>query len=103
MKQNDTEPVYPISIAAKLLKVCIDTLRIWERKGLIKPARLGKNRFYSQCDVERLEYIKVLTQKKRINLEGVKNILNISRCWDLKKCKPKERNVCLVYKKQAQI
>ena len=60
MNQDYTEPVYTISIAAKFLKVCPDTLRIWERKGLIKPARLGKNRFYSKCDIERLEYIKGL-------------------------------------------
>lgn len=64
MKQDYTEPVYAISIAAKFLKVCPDTLRIWERKGLMKPARLGKNRFYSKCDIERLEYIKDLIQKK---------------------------------------
>jgi MerR family transcriptional regulator, heat shock protein HspR len=102
MKQNYTEPVYTISIAAKFLKVCPDTLRIWERKGLMKPARLGKNRFYSKCDIERLEYIKDLIQKKRVNIQGVKNIMSITRCWDLKKCKPKERNVCLVYKRQAQ-
>jgi len=102
MKQDYTAPAYTIGIAAKFLKVCADTLRIWEKKGLIKPVRLGKNRFYSQCDLERLEYIKDLTQKKRINLQGVKNILNISRCWDLKKCQPKQREACLVYKKQKQ-
>lgn len=100
MRQDYSEPVYTIGIAAKLLKVCADTLRIWERKGLIKPARLGKNRFYSKCDIERLEYIKDLIRKERINIQGVKNILNITRCWELKKCKPKERSACVVYKKQ---
>lgn len=98
MKQDYAEPVYTIGIAAKFLKVCPDTLRIWERKGLIKPARLGKNRFYSKCDIERLEYIKDLIQRKRINIQGVKNIMNITRCWELKECKPKERNACAVYR-----
>lgn len=102
MKQDYTEPVYTISIAAKFLKVCPDTLRIWERKGLIKPSRLGKNRFYSQCDIERLEYIKDLIQRKRINIQGVINILNITPCWELKKCKPSEKNACLVYRKQSR-
>ncbi len=100
MQYSSTEPIYTIGIAAKLLSVCKDTLRIWEKKSLIKPARLGKNRFYSQCDIDRLSYIKDLTQKKRVNLEGVKNILNISRCWDLKQCSPKQRNACPVYKQQ---
>ena len=92
-----TEPVYTIGITAKMLKVCAATLRIWERKGLIKPARLGKNRFYSQCDVDRLAEVKDLIQKKRINIEGVKNILSATRCLELKKCNQKERDVCPVY------
>ena len=97
MEQGYREPVYTIGIVAKMLKVCPATLRIWERKGLIKPKRLGKNRFYSRCDIDRLEYIKELIQKKRINIEGVKNILSTTRCWEVKKCKPKERDICPVY------
>ena len=57
MEQDYREPVYTIGIAAKLLKVCPATLRIWEKKGLIKPARIGKNRFYSKCDIDSMEYI----------------------------------------------
>ena len=102
MEQNYTEPVYTIRIAAKYLNVCHDTLRIWERKGLIKPKRLGKNRFYSQCDIEHLKHIKDLIQGKRINIQGVKNILSISKCWELKKCKPKDRDACLVYIKLSE-
>jgi MerR family transcriptional regulator/heat shock protein HspR len=97
MERNYREPVYTIGLVAKFLKVCPATLRIWEKKGLIKPARLGKNRFYSQCDLDRLEYVKELLQKKRVNIQGVKNILNSTRCWELKKCKLKEREVCPVY------
>lgn len=103
MEKNYTEPVYTIGITAKFLKVCPDTLRIWERKGLIKPARLGKNRFYSQCDIERLEYIKKLIQEDQINIQGVKNIFKITRCWELKKCKPKQKNSCPVYKNRIKV
>ena len=97
MEENYREPIYTIGIAAKLLKVCPATLRIWERKGLIKPSRMGKNRFYSRCDMDRLEYIQELLQKKRVNIEGVKNLLETTRCWEVKKCRPKEREVCPVY------
>ncbi len=97
MKENSTEPVFTISIAAKLLKICPATLRIWEKKGLIRPARISKNRFYSRCDMERLEHIKDLLQKKRINIQGVKRILTTTQCWEIKKCKPGERDVCPVY------
>ena len=99
MEYGYKEPVYTIGIVSKSLKVCPATLRIWERKGLIKPTRLGKNRFYSKCDMDRLEYIKELLQKKHINIEGVRQILDTTQCWEVKKCKPKERGFCPVYLK----
>lgn len=99
MKESDQEPIYSITTASKFLKVCSATLRIWERKGLIKPSRIGKNRSYSQSDIERLKYIKDLIQKKGVNIQGVKNILATTRCWELKKCSFKERNICPVYLK----
>lgn len=102
MEQGYREPVYTIGIVARMLKVCPATLRIWERKGLIKPKRLGKNRFYSRCDMDRLEYVKDLIQKEGVNIEGVKGILRTTKCWEVKKCKPKEREVCPVYQQYGQ-
>ena len=99
MHISNTEPIYLIGRAAKLLRVSIPTLRIWEKKGLIKISRVGKNRFFSKCDLERLEYIKELLREKRINIEGVKSVLSMTRCWELKKCMPGERDVCPVYVK----
>lgn len=100
MEENYNEPLYPIAIAAKLLKVCPATLRIWERKGLIKPNRIGRDRFYSRCNIDRLKYIKELTQGKHVNIEGVKQILNspqTDHCWKIKHCKPEERKTRSVY------
>lgn len=97
MEYGYREPVYSIGIVTKFLKVCPATLRIWEKKGLIKPARLGKDRFYSKSDLDRLERIKDLIQKKRINIEGAKRVLHASYCWEVKRCKPKKRNSCPVY------
>ncbi|MCM8756562.1 MAG: MerR family transcriptional regulator [Candidatus Omnitrophica bacterium] len=102
MEYDYKEPVYTIGIVAKFLKVCPATLRIWERRGLIKPTRLGKNRFYSKWDMERLHYIKELIQEKRINIEGVKSILITTRCWEVKKCKQKERDTCNVYQRYSK-
>lgn len=90
-------PVYSIGIVTGLLKVCAATLRIWERKGLIKPARLGKNRLYSKMDIDRLVHIKDLIQKKRLNIAAVKRILQTSACWEFKKCPPLKRNKCSIY------
>lgn len=97
MEHGYTQAVYSIGIVTKLLQVCPETLRIWEKKGLIKPARVGKNRFYSKLDLDRLEQIKDLIQKKRVNIEGAKRVLFASYCWEIKKCKPRQRNSCPLY------
>jgi len=95
----NNKPVYTIGVAANLLGVCQATLRLWEKKGLIQPHRIGKNRFYSQCNVERLQHIKQLLQKERINIAGVKNIMGKSFCWEIKKCPSEERDTCPVYRR----
>ena len=97
MREGYTTPLYTIGIAANFIKVCTATLRIWEKKGLVRPARLGKNRFYSKCDIDRLEEIKDMVQKKRINIQGVKKILSTTHCWEIKRCREEEKKVCPVY------
>ena len=100
MERNEKEPVYTIGIVSNMLKVCPTTLRIWEKKGLIKPARIGKNRFYSILNLKRLELIKSLL-RQGVNIEGIKGILHTTRCWDIKKCKPEGRKTCVVYLRYA--
>lgn len=91
-------PIYTIGITARLLGVCQATLRLWEKKGLIYPHRIGKNRFYSERNLDRLRKVKGLLQEERVNIAGVKNIINKLLCWEIKKCLPKERENCPVYK-----
>ena len=88
-------PLFPIGVVARLLKVTQTTLRIWEKKGLIRPRRLGKNRFYSYSDYDRLREIAFLLHKKGMNIAGVKDWMR-SRCWEIKKCGP-ERRRCPVF------
>lgn len=72
------EPVYMISVAAKLAGMHPQTLRIYERKKLINPQRTqGSTRLYSQRDVDRLKLIQVLTQELGINLAGVTRIFEL--------------------------
>ena len=97
MKEHEAIPVYTIGIAAKLLDVCPATLRLWEKKGIIKPARIGKNRFYSKCDMDRLERIKHLLRKMRMNIAGVKEVLDVRFCWEARNCSEKMRKNCLIY------
>lgn len=72
------EPLYMISVAARLCDLHPQTLRMYERLGLVRPARIGsKNRMYSEADIERLRQIQRLTQDMGINLAGVEVILDL--------------------------
>ena len=75
---REDEPVYMISVAARLCELHPQTLRMYERLGLVRPARIGaKNRMYSERDLGRLRQIQRLTQDMGVNLAGVEVILGL--------------------------
>ena len=70
------EPVYLISVVAKALNIHPQTLRQYEREGLVTPSRTnGKMRLYSQRDIDRINLILRLTRELGVNLAGVDIIL----------------------------
>ena len=72
------EPVYLISVVAKVLNIHPQTLRQYEREGLITPSRTeGKTRLYSQKDIDRIKTILRLTRELGVNLAGVDIILRL--------------------------
>jgi MerR family transcriptional regulator/heat shock protein HspR len=72
------QPVYMIGVAAELCGVHPQTLRQYERLGLVVPARVGsKNRLYSDDDIQRVKRIQRLTQQLGVNLAGVEIILKL--------------------------
>jgi MerR family transcriptional regulator/heat shock protein HspR len=77
MANKNEEPVYVISIAARMVGMHPQTLRLYEKIGLVKPARHGSNRLYSDFDVERLRQIQRLTREMGVNLAGVEIILSL--------------------------
>jgi MerR family transcriptional regulator/heat shock protein HspR len=87
-KANE-EPVYVISVAASLADVHPQTLRIYERKGLISPARVHNRRRYSERDIERCKLIQELTQEMGVNLAGVKMILDLRKRMENMKARMK--------------
>lgn len=71
-------PVYMIGVAADLIGVHPQTLRMYEQKGILCPRKSIKNtRLYSQEDVERGQYIQRLTRETGMNLAGVKKVLDM--------------------------
>jgi MerR family transcriptional regulator/heat shock protein HspR len=76
--RNEKQPVYMIGVAAQLCGVHPQTLRQYERIGLVVPARVGaKNRLYSETDIRRVRRIQHLTQDMGVNLAGVELILRL--------------------------
>lgn len=72
------EPVYLISVVAKILAIHPQTLRQYEREGLVEPGRTdGKMRLYSQRDIDKIKMILRLTRDLGVNLAGVDIILRL--------------------------
>jgi MerR family transcriptional regulator/heat shock protein HspR len=77
---SDESGVYVISVAARLAGVHPQTLRMYERKGLLSPSRTsGQSRRYSDRDVEHVRLIQSLTQEKGMNLAGVEMVMALTR------------------------
>ena len=80
MSSHFNEPLFVISVAARLVKMHPQTLRKYEREGLIAPSRTqGNLRLYSDRDIERLRQVKYLVEDRGLNLAGVQMVLDITR------------------------
>jgi MerR family transcriptional regulator, heat shock protein HspR len=87
-RDESTRPRYIISIAAELASCHPRTLRIYEEEGLLRPQRRNNLRYYSEADIKRVRIIRFLTRRQRVNLAGVRVILQLEalgkiRVYDL--------------------
>jgi MerR family transcriptional regulator/heat shock protein HspR len=79
-KAKNSEPRYVISVAARMIGVHVQTLRYYERAGVIQPSRSeGNIRLYSQRDIELVLHIRSLMEDLGVNLAGVEVILRMSQ------------------------
>jgi MerR family transcriptional regulator/heat shock protein HspR len=75
---TDDRPRYMIGVAAELVGMHPQTLRMYEQKGLVRPGRTaGNTRLYSDADVDRLRLIQRLTTELGLNLAGVESVLRL--------------------------
>jgi MerR family transcriptional regulator/heat shock protein HspR len=80
MAGHFNEPLFVISVAARLVQMHPQTLRKYEREGLIEPSRTqGNLRLYSDLDIERLRQVKYLVEDRGLNLAGVQMVLDMTR------------------------
>ena len=78
MPTTDDRARYMISVAAEIVGMHPQTLRIYEQKGLVQPKRTpGNTRLYSEADVERLRLVQRLTTELGLNLAGVEHVLRL--------------------------
>lgn len=74
-------PVYPIGVVAEHFGISGQTLRLYESKGLVRPARRNGERYYSTCDVRWLECLRRLIHEDKVSVEGVRHLLHFAPCW----------------------
>ncbi len=75
--RDKKQPLFMISVVSRMLGVHPQTLRLYEREGLITPSRTKRTRLYSQEDIEKIEMILRLTRELGVNRAGVDIILRL--------------------------
>lgn len=93
-KDKKDMPLFPIGIVADLIGTTEQTIRIYEKHDLIKPARRNKNRYYSENDIKWLQCLRDLLHNQKISIEGIKKLLNYLPCWEMTNCPKEKRNAC---------
>lgn len=83
----ENKPLFPISSISELLKIHPQTLRVWEKHGVINPQRRSGRRFYSLNDLKKLKFIQYLI-KNGLTLPSIKFHLRLYPCW--------QDGICLV-------
>ncbi len=102
MKSNadngrSNKPLYPIGVVAELIGITEQTLRLYEKHGLIKPARRNKRRHYSDNDISWLTCVRDLIHIKKISIEGIKKLLGYAPCWEITGCPEGKKAKCTAH------
>jgi MerR family transcriptional regulator/heat shock protein HspR len=90
-------PLYSIGVVAELIGITDQTIRLYEKHGLIKPSRRNRNRFFSENDLKWLRCLRDIIHNKKISIEGIKKLLDYAPCWELTNCPEKDREKCSAY------
>lgn len=83
---DDNKALYSISVVADIIGEHPETLRVWERNGLIKPDRTQYQRKYTNNDLKRLQFIKYLIDEKGFNIASINHLLQMYPCWYKIRC-----------------
>ena len=94
LSHKHTEPIYTLSVAAKLSNTPPHSIRQYIDKGLLLPYKKDtKRHLFSDSDVERLIWIKKNIEERGLNFAGIKSLLAMLPCWKITNCKMACANV----------
>ncbi|HYQ55822.1 MAG TPA: MerR family transcriptional regulator [Draconibacterium sp.] len=98
LPHTDTEPIYTLSIAAKLSNTPPHSIRQYIDKGLVLPYKKDTRRhLFSNSDIQHLIWIKKSIEEQGLNFAGIKKLLAMLPCWKINNCKTKSRKNCEAY------
>ena len=83
---NPEAPLFPIGVVAELLQVTDQTLRVYEKNGIIKPSRRNKDRYYSSNDIVWLKCIRRFLKEDGLNLKGIEKLMRFVPCYEISPC-----------------
>ncbi|WHH58385.1 MerR family transcriptional regulator [Petroclostridium sp. X23] len=83
---DEEKGIYTIGTVSELISEHPETLRVWERNGIIQPERVNNQRRYSNNDLKRLKFVKYLLDSKGLNIAGVKQVTDMYSCWYMRHC-----------------
>lgn len=94
---------YTIGVVSEMFHVTPETIRLYEKEGLILPKRSKSGqRRYSELDVAWISCIRKLITEDKLNLAGIRHLLALIPCWEMKPCSELERSTCAAYHQNDQ-
>ena len=94
MDMENQKALYPIGIVAELLSIHPRTLRIYVQEVFKRPGRRCGKRFYSNNDLQWLKCLRKLLTEEGLNIAGIKKLLTIAPCWEIRGCGEEMRKEC---------
>ena len=95
LRKISIEANYTIGIAAKMVGVSVQLLRVYEQEDLIIPVKTETGRrLYSDLEVEKVKCIRNMINETGINFEGIRRLLALMPCWRIRECTNEEKHSC---------
>ncbi len=92
---DKSKPMLPIGVVAEMFDISVQTLRLYENKGLIIPFKKdSKHRLYSLNDIDRLKCIRKLITEAKFSIESIRTMYSMIPCWAITNCSEEVRNNC---------